>query len=175
MVAACTRAEPTAPSPGSDDVWLPEACVAGGPETCFNARDDNCNGLIDEGCGTRTGIVEFTIAWDARTADVDLLVTDPGGELVEPGPGRISGAGLVKERDCPGPHGECRGRNVENVYLEKDEAKKGVYRVKIALQRLEDEDLPVRVTFGARVGQRSYAKTVVLDTPRAQKRFDFVL
>src|SRR5262245_972176 len=58
---------------------LREACVPTGPERCWNARDDNCNGIMDEGCGVSTGLVQFMIAWDAPTADVDLLVTDPKG------------------------------------------------------------------------------------------------
>jgi len=81
-------------------VELQEACVPTGPERCGNARDDNCNGIIDEGCGIATGIVQFVIAWDAPLADVDLLVTDPKGDLVEVR--RKSSAGLVKDRDCPG-------------------------------------------------------------------------
>src|SRR5256885_1157700 len=52
---------------------LTEACVPTGPERCFDARDDNCNGIIDEGCGVASGLVQFVIAWDAPGADVDLL------------------------------------------------------------------------------------------------------
>ena len=48
-------------SPG---VVLERACTPSGPELCFNARDDNCNGIIDEGCGVSTGLVQFVIAWD---------------------------------------------------------------------------------------------------------------
>ena len=81
-------------------VSIVSACTPSGPELCFNAADDNCNGIIDEGCGLHTGLVQFAIAWDEPRADVDLRVFDPSGELVEVG--RPARSGLVKERDCPG-------------------------------------------------------------------------
>lgn len=146
------------------------ARVLGSPERCFNARDDNGNGVIDEGCGLRTGLVQFVIAWDEPTADVDLLVTDPKGELSDVG--RPTSSGLVKERDCPGRHYECHGRNYENVYLEKDQAIRGTYKVSIRLERLEDEDVPIRVTVGARVGPKAYAREVRL--MRVEERADLV-
>jgi tRNA (guanosine-2'-O-)-methyltransferase len=105
-------------------------------------------------------VVQFVIAWDAPTADVDLLVTDPKGELSDVG--RPTSSGLVKERDCPGRHDECHGKNYENVYLEKDEAKRGTYKVSIRLERLEDEDVPIKVTFGARVGPKVYGAEIDL-------------
>jgi len=37
---------------------------ADGPEICGNAIDDNCNGIIDEGCGLRTGKVQFEVGVD---------------------------------------------------------------------------------------------------------------
>ena len=144
-----------------------------GPERCGNARDDNCNGLIDEGCGVRTGLIQFMIAWDAPTADVDLLVTDPKGELVEVG--RETESGLVKERDCPGRKGECHGENFENVYLDKEDAKRGTYRVKIRLERLGDDDVPIRVTLGARVGPKSYSAEIDLRRPEESKELLFSL
>jgi hypothetical protein len=159
---------PSASSPARLDVSTGEARVLGGPERCFNARDDDGNGLIDEGCGLDTGLVQFVIAWDAPTADVDLLVTDPKGELADVG--RPTSSGLVKKRDCPGLHDECHGKNYENVYLEKDEAKRGTYKVTIRLERLEDEDVPIKVTLGARVGPKVYAAEV--DFNRVEQKAD---
>ena len=143
--------------------------VPGGPERCFNARDDDGNGLVDDGCGVPAGLVQFVIAWDAPTADVDLLVTDPLGELSDVG--RPTSTGLVKERDCPGRHAECQGKNFENVYVEREDARRGTYKVSVVLERLEDEDVPIRVTLGARVGGRSFEKTLSLT--RLEEKVDF--
>src|SRR5688572_2583462 len=93
-----------------------EHCASLGYEICFNAQDDNCNGVAEEGCGIPTGVIQFLIAWDGAKADVDLNVVDPNGELIEGG--KVSKSGLVKERDCPGRRQECRGKNLENVFLE---------------------------------------------------------
>jgi hypothetical protein len=150
-----------------------EACVPTGPERCFDARDDNCNGIIDEGCGVPSGLVQFVIAWDAPTADVDLLVSDPRGELAEVG--RKTATGLVKDRDCPGRKQDCAGKNYENVYLDREEAKRGPYRVKIRLERLEDEDVPIRVTFGARVGPKTYRTELLLVRAEDTRELLFVL
>jgi hypothetical protein len=152
---------------------LREACVPAGPERCGNARDDNCNGILDEGCGIGTGLIQFMIAWDATTADVDLLVTDPKGELVEVR--RKSSAGLVKDRDCPGRRRECRGNNFENVYLLGDEPKRGVYSVRVRLERLEGEEAPITVTFGARVGPKSYSTVLELARPEDERKLSFTL
>lgn len=179
LVAApgCTKSRrdeaPRSASSEASLIELREACVPTGPERCGNARDDNCNGIIDEGCGIATGIVQFVIAWDAPLADVDLLVTDPEGDLVEVR--RKSSGGLVKDRDCPGRRRECRGNNFENVYLVGDEPKRGTYGVRVRLERLEDEDVPIRVTFGARVGPKNYATTVLLMRPEDERKLVFRL
>ncbi|HVU04038.1 MAG TPA: hypothetical protein VHE30_19900 [Polyangiaceae bacterium] len=149
------------------------ARVPGGPETCGNARDDDGNGFIDDGCGLRAGLVQFVIAWDAPTADVDLLVTDPKGELADVG--RPTSSGLVKERDCPGRHAECKGKNFENVFLEKEEAKRGTYKVSIRLERLEEEDAPIVVTLGARIGPRTFERRVALSRPEDHVDLSFLL
>jgi hypothetical protein len=55
-------------------------CAPHGQDTC-NAIDDDCNGVIDDGCGYATGGVQVTIAWDTG-ADIDLYVVDPSGQAV---------------------------------------------------------------------------------------------
>ncbi len=146
---------------------IQEACTPTGPEACFNARDDNCNGIIDEGCGVNTGLVQFAAAWDAPGADVDLQVTDPSGELVEVG--RTTQSGLVKDRDCPGKRKECHGQNMENVYLEDGDPPRGVYRMRLRLESLGGDNPPVRVTVGARVGPKTYSLELELDRVGAER------
>jgi len=148
-------------------------CSPTGPELCFNATDDNCNGIIDEGCGLRTGLVQFAIAWDEPRADVDLRLFDPSGELIEVG--RTARSGLVKERDCPGRNNECHGQNLENVYLSDGDPLRGEYRVRIRLEALGGENPPIQVAFGARVGPKTYSQRVSLDAPEAERELVFRL
>lgn len=176
--ANAAKSEPV-PSPrvrtaeSSRPVELRYGCTPTGPERCFDARDDNCNGIIDEGCGVATGLLQFTIAWNKAQADVDLEVTDPAGELAEVE--RASQTGLVKERDCPGRNSECQGQNLENVYLEGSEAARGRYRVKVRLDQLGPEEPPVRVRLGARVGQKTFAAELNLSEPGEDRELIFDL
>jgi hypothetical protein len=155
-----------------DDGRLPErASVATAPEVCGNALDDNGNGLADEGCGITTSTVSFLVAWDEPTADIDLRVTDPNGELVEVG--RPTESGLVKERDCPGRDGECRGKNLENVYQEQGEPIPGKYLVRVLLVSLGGAEPPVRVRFSARLGKNAHSTSLSL--PRAESDWQLAL
>lgn len=180
-MAACLEA-PVAPASAtldvrdvkvSEGVGLETACVPTGVELCFDARDNNCNGVIDEGCGLRTGILQFVIAWESD-ADVDLNVYDTSGEPAKIG--EATSGGLVKDRDCP-RSGDCHRQNVENVYLSEGEPHRGRYKVVVRLEKLNGASAPVRVRMGARVGQKSYAMAVEL-TPGAgteEKEFSFSL
>jgi hypothetical protein len=149
-------------APEAPQIRALEPCIPANYEICFNALDDNCNGAIDEGCGTPGGVVQFMIAWDAPRADVDLNVTDPNGELIEAG--RISQSGLIKGRDCPGRRQECGGVNLENVFLEGSKAPtRGTYRLAISLEKLNGEEPPIWVTLSSRLGAKQYAYEIRLN------------
>ncbi|HSU38274.1 MAG TPA: hypothetical protein VLJ38_01870 [Polyangiaceae bacterium] len=171
LAPAC--AAPSARVPRSEAPVLERASVTTAPELCGNALDDNGNGLADEGCGTTTSAVSFLIAWDEPNADVDLRVVDPNGELVEVG--RPSESGLVRERDCPGREGECRGKNLESVYQEQGEPAEGKYVARILLVSLGGAAAPVVVRFSARLGARAYGATVSLPRVDSDWQMPFML
>ena len=169
--AATSEAEPEIRA--DSEVALHRACSPTGIERCFDARDDNCNGLIDEGCGLPTGLIQFVIAWEPAETDVDLNVVGPNGELAEVG--RATSSGLVKERDCPGQKQSCHGQNVENVYLEDGEVVRGEYEVRVRLEKLAGATPPVKVTVGARVGPKTYAAELELAAPEEERALTFKL
>jgi tRNA (guanosine-2'-O-)-methyltransferase len=144
-------------SPG--EPALPAACTPTGPELCFNATDDNCNGVIDEGCGVATGPLQFTIAWSEPEANVDLVVTDPAGEEVSAHGTRAARSGLRLERDCPAPSTStdtCAGQNFENVVYEGADPPRGHYRAEVRLVDPHGARGTIVVRCSARVGSRTY-------------------
>ncbi|MDB4994910.1 MAG: hypothetical protein JWM74_2342 [Myxococcaceae bacterium] len=153
-------------------VTIVSACTPSGPELCFNAADDNCNGVIDEGCGIGTGVLQFMIAWGDSPADVDLVVTDPAGVRVFEA-NRATSAGLRLDHDCPAEG--CNGQNIENIFFEGMDPPRGRYLVEVKLADLKGAPSPVKVRFGARVGSRSYGADVPLSQGDDKKAFTFDL
>jgi hypothetical protein len=166
LSASCRKPLPpkpaSVPGAGKDDVVvdaidtqgvpLPATCTPSGPEICFDATDNNCNGVIDEGCGVGTGPLQFEITWP-EGPDVDLKVTyRKKAETVE-----RPLAELTKDKECGRPQNNCHGQNIENVYFAGDRPPPGVYVVEIKLDTPEDVRSAVHVRFGARLGPRTIA------------------
>jgi tRNA (guanosine-2'-O-)-methyltransferase len=154
----------------SDGTVVVSACTPTGPELCFNAIDDNCNGVIDEGCGVGTGVLQFVVAWGDSPADVDLGVVDPSGAKVHKS-NRSTSSGLQLERNCP--EDGCHGQNVENVFFEGNEPPRGRYLVEVRLTDARGAELPVRAHLSARVGNRTYAMDLALSPGAPQDKVGF--
>ena len=157
-------------SPG---MVLETTCVPTGVERCFDALDDNCNGVIDEGCGVHTGLLQFTIAWQQAAVDVDLEVTGPDGDQARAD--RPTSAGLLKDRDCPGHRNMCHGQNIENVFLAEGKPRRGRYRVSVQLKDIKSAQAPIKVRLSARVGQRHFSSVVELTEKVEERDFEFTL
>ena len=151
-------------------VTLVQACTPTGPELCFNATDDNCNGIIDEGCGVGTGVLQFMIAWGDSPADLDITVTDPNGSRAHKA-NRSTSSGLQLEKNCP--EDGCHGQNVENVFFEGNEPPRGKYVVEVKLVDPHGAELPVRAHLSARVGNRTFAMDLTLAPGGAQEKQGF--
>lgn len=147
------------------------SCVPTGVERCFDALDDNCNGIIDEGCGLQTGLLQFAIAW-SEPVDVDLRVEGPDATVADTA--HASPVGLLKDRDCKGTS-DCHGQNVENVFLAEGWPRRGRYKVSVRLEDARSEELPIRVRLSARIGQRVLTGVVLLEERREEKGFEFTL
>ena len=116
--------------------------------------------------------MQFAIAWDDGP-DVDLRVTDPSGELVQPN--EETASGLRKDRDCGAKDNLCHGQNLENVYFEGDTPPPGLYRVSIKVERASDADFPIKVHFAGRVGAHVYGMDVAIVSKDDEKVFTFTL
>ncbi len=123
-------------------------CTPGAPEQC-NGLDDNCNGVIDEGCGYSSGNIQVTAAWNS-SSDIDLHVIDPNNEEIYYAH-RQSASGGVLDRDA---NAACSVSppTVENVYWGA-QPPSGTYRVRlVAYDMCQSPSTPV--TLSIAVGGR---------------------
>ena len=133
-------------------------CTPGAPEQC-NGLDDNCNGVIDEGCGYSSGNIQVTAAWNS-SSDIDLHVIDPNNEEIYYAH-RQSASGGVLDRDA---NAACSVAppTVENVYW-GTQPPSGAYRVRlVAYDMCRSAATPVTLSIavgGRIVGAYSFTFT----------------
>jgi tRNA (guanosine-2'-O-)-methyltransferase len=158
-------------SPG---VALVAACTPTAPEQCFNGIDDNCNGVIDEGCGEPTGVLQFVVAWGDSPADVDIALTAPNKEKIQDQEAhRATRSGFHLDKDCP--NDPCGDQNFEDIYFDGPDPPKGHYTVDVKLVDLRTAESPVKVRFGARLGSRVFGADLELTPAADKKTFGFDL
>ena len=137
---------------------IQQQCVQGSAEQC-NGLDDNCNGVIDEGCGYQTGNIQITAAWTSPS-DIDLHVLDPMGEEIYYAH-RNSQSGGVLDRDA---NAACSVSppTVENVYW-GGQPPPGSYRIRlVAYDMCRSAATPVTLSIavgGRIVGAYSFTFT----------------
>lgn len=105
------------------------SCQQGAPEQC-DGFDNNCNGQIDEGCGYASGAIQITLAWNTG-ADIDLYVTDPGGETLSYSHTTAASGGNL-DHDARGQCNASQANNhIENVYWNSAQPPSGNYQVQL--------------------------------------------
>ncbi|MBW2223533.1 MAG: hypothetical protein GQ551_06965 [Myxococcales bacterium] len=108
---------------------IPRDCANPVEESC-NALDDDCDGVIDDGCGYGTGLMQVTASWDTG-ADIDLYVTGPLGDTLSfqrpatPFGARVDHSG---RGDCAG---DMPNPRIENVRWVGTRPTDGIYEVEL--------------------------------------------
>jgi len=151
---------------------LLNSCTPTQAEVCFNAIDDNCNGVIDEGCGVHTGTVQFELAWNGSKSKVAFYLLLPPDNHRMPDSGEAPDSpGFHHDRNCSATD-DCGGQNVENIYFDGVMPPKGHYEVHVTLDELGSEEPPIRAHFGVRIEERSVAYELEL-TPGTEGHRSF--
>lgn len=114
---------------GAGITALAQYCNPNQPEVC-NGLDDNCNGVIDEGCGFSSGHIQITLAWSTG-ADLDLYVTDPMGFVISY-QNRRSPSGGHLDHDARGACVRSQsGATIENIYWNTQNPPRGSYQIEV--------------------------------------------
>ena len=132
---------------------IPRDCANPSEESC-NGLDDDCDGVIDDGCGYGSGLMQVTASWDTG-ADIDLYVTGPLGDTLSfqrpstPFGARVDHTG---RGDCSG---DTPNPRVENVRWVGQRPMNGVYEVEAHYWgECGSAGGPTNVTISVAIGRR---------------------
>ena len=147
------------------------ACTPSGEDVCFDAIDNDCDGLYDVGCGYQSGALQWTLAWKTGD-DLDLHVVGPDGVEVFFAHRKGGSSGLMLDVDCLGQFGSnCLAGNVENIFTPREKKPaEGTYRGWVVVyQTARDDSDPGRV-ISAMLGGRVAGKTFRMPLTLAAQR-----
>jgi tRNA (guanosine-2'-O-)-methyltransferase len=155
---------------GVEGAALSGACKKTGVERCFNATDDDCNGLVDEGCGLPDGDVALLAAWDDNPAALDWVLYLPGGKKLDKVSKRTGAFRYVK--DCPE---SCFGQNVDAIVSSEGTPARGTYRAELRLKTAVGAEMPVHVHLALRFGSRVESAELTFDLDHEMRAVTFEL
>ncbi|HSC87650.1 MAG TPA: hypothetical protein VLC09_10285 [Polyangiaceae bacterium] len=169
LFVGCASPPPAAPPSPLEPVGVRALSLSDGtgPERCFNARDDNGNGLFDEGCGVEQSEIAFFLAWEDPTIDFDLHVGGPSGEVARVG--TRTQDGLAKLNECPDEGQACRSRTFESVEWDGSERVAGRYTVRVRLEDGAGSPSPRVAFLGIKLG--GLARSYELTFPEGQREW----